>query len=276
MPTPSPGAGRRRQPVARTPSGTTRPDFTTSGTPQRAFRLTLSTGALDDIGWAGSSYGYSVNSAGDAVGWGYTDAAETIQVAWILSDRTGFAKLNDLIDPTSGWDLRTATSVDDFGDVVGWGYHNGRVSAYRLRIPAHSSGTGGPMLAEVHIYGYDGLRTSTTTAPGTTNASTQVWFTQDYTEHDGKREHYVRVGGVLIARVTTQPTGNGGVGAVVKAPIGAPLVRGNETLRYVIAFAFMLAALAGLFVGYARRRRRWVPAFAGVAALVFGAASCSV
>ena len=97
----------------------------------RAYRLKLSTGAIDDIGWAGSSFAYSVNAAGDAVGWGYTDAGETIQAAWVLSQRTGFAKLNDLIDPASGWDLRTAISIDDFGDVVGWGYHNGEC----LRLP---------------------------------------------------------------------------------------------------------------------------------------------
>ena len=249
----------------------------TTGIPERAYRLKLSNGALDDdIGWAGSSFAYSVNSAGDAVGSGYVDAAETIQAAWILSDRTGFAKLNDLIDPTSGWDLRLAASIDDFGDVVGWGYHNGRVAAFRLRIPAHSSGTGGPTVAEVHTYGYDGLRTSTTTAPGTTNAHTQVWFTQDYTEHDGKREHYIRIGDRLIARVTTQPNSNGG--GAMAAPVTKRTAphRLPEPIRSVLPFALMLAALAGVFVGYSKRRRRWVPALAGTAALLLGAASCEM
>jgi RHS repeat-associated protein len=249
----------------------------TQGTQSRAYRLKLSTGAFEDIGWAGSSFAYSVNSAGDAVGWGYTDAGETIQAGWILSERTGFAKLNDLIDPASGWDLRTAGSIDDFGDVVGWGYHNGRVSAYRLRIPAHSSGTGGPMVAEVHTYGYDGLRTSTTTAPGTANANTQVWFTQDYSEHDGNREHYVRIGNRIVAKVTLRPPPGGAAGGGMAALIDPrhPPVS-LEDLVAKIFLAFLLAAgLAATGAGLIGKRRRpaWVAVTAGPVMLFF-LASC--
>ena len=242
----------------------------TEGVQSRAYRLNLSTGAIDDIGWAGSSFGYSVNSAGDAVGWGYFDAGETIQAAWILSERTGFARLNDLIDPASGWDLRTAASIDDFGGVVGWGYHNGRVSAYRLRVPAALVRDGRPMVAEKHTYGFDGLRTSTTTAPGTGSASVQFWFTQDYTQRNGVREHYLRLGGRLIARVTTQPNPNG-MGSLAAAPD-----RAARSTQPVLAFVFMLAALAGIALGVAKRRRRWIPGLAGLASLLLGAASCEM
>jgi RHS repeat-associated protein len=246
------------------------------GEGQRAYRLNISTGALDDIGWAGWSSASSVNSSGDAVGWAYVDAGNSQQAAWILSERTGFAKLNDLIDPASGWDLRVPAGIDDFGDVVGWGYHNGVVSAFRLRIPAHSSGTGGPMVAEVHTYGYDGLRTSTTTAPGTGSASTQFWFTQDYTERNGVREHYVRLGNRLIARVTTQPTSGGAMGT-----IGVPSERsrtstGHDWVGGLLALALLLLAVGGAAFGVAKRRRRWVAALAGSAALLIGAASCGL
>lgn len=75
------------------------------------------------------------------------------------------------------------------------------------------------MVAEVHTCGYDGLRTSTTTAPGTANANTQFWFTQDYSQRNGIREHYVRLGDRLIARVTAQPApGGGGMGTVSAPP----------------------------------------------------------
>ena len=248
----------------------------TQGAQSRAYRLKLSTGAYEDIGWAGSSFAYSVNSAGDSVGWGYTDAGETTQAAWILSERTGFAKLNDLIDPASGWDLRTAGGIDDFGDVVGWGYHNGRVSAYRLRIPVHSSGTGGPMVAEVHTYGYDGLRTSTTTAPGTANANTQVWFTQDYTEHDGNREHYVRVGHRIVAKVTLRPPPGGGGGAM-----GAlidprhPPIDVEELIAKILLALLLAGGLAASGAGLVGKKRRpaWVAVTAGPV-LLFFVASC--
>ncbi|HEY7375911.1 MAG TPA: RHS repeat-associated core domain-containing protein [Polyangia bacterium] len=243
---------------------------------ERAYRIRLSSGAVDNLGWGGSSSATAVNDAGDAVGWAYLESTNTTQVAWILTARTGLAKLNDLIDPASGWNLQTATGIDALGDVVGAGTHNGRQSAFRLRIPAHSTGTGGPALAEVHTYGYDGLRTSTTTAPGTGSASTQVWFTQDYTERNGIREHYVRIGDRLVAKLTTQSTGSGAMGTVATAPSRNAPAPGRESLRYALASALMFAAFAGLFFGYAKRRRRWVPARAGFAALLFGAASCSV
>ena len=65
------------------------------------------------------------------------------------------------------------------------------------------------MVAQVHTYGYDGLRTSTTTSPGTPGAHAQAWFTQDYTEHDGIREHYLRVGDRLVAKLTYTPPPGG-------------------------------------------------------------------
>jgi len=247
----------------------------TQGTQSRAYRLKLSTGAFEEIGWAGSSFAYSVNSAGDAVGWGYTDAGETIQAAWILSERTGFAKLNDLIDPASGWDLRTAGSIDDFGDVVGWGYHNGRVSAYRLRIPAHSSGTGGPIVAEVHTYGYDGLRTSTTTASGTANANTQVWFTQDYSEHDGNREHYVRIGNRIVAKVTLRPPPGGGGGMAALVDPRHPPIDVEELIAKILLALLLAGGLAATGAGLVGKKRRpaWVAITAGPVVLFF-LASC--
>jgi len=95
------------------------------------------THTVDDAsgGWLGDTYGTAVNSSGDLVGWGAPDAANAGQAAFIYNDTLGFKKLNDIIDPTSQWDLRVATSINDAGDIVGWGYHNGQLAGYRLHIP---------------------------------------------------------------------------------------------------------------------------------------------
>jgi RHS repeat-associated protein len=102
----------------------------------RPFRLHVSEATVDEItgGWEGESYATGVNSFGDTVGWGYIDAAGEKQAAFVYTDQLGFKKLNDLIDPTSGWDLNLAAAINDAGDVVGWGHHNGQVSAFHLSV----------------------------------------------------------------------------------------------------------------------------------------------
>jgi RHS repeat-associated protein len=104
----------------------------------QAFRLRLSTGTIDEItnGWDGRSFGFGVNSAGDVVGNGYRDAAETDQECFVYSDRFGFKKLNDIVDRSTGWDLRSAAGIGESGDIVGWGHKGGNVSAFRVRLPA--------------------------------------------------------------------------------------------------------------------------------------------
>ncbi|HEY7375909.1 MAG TPA: RHS repeat-associated core domain-containing protein [Polyangia bacterium] len=242
---------------------------------ERAYRLRLSSGAIDNIGWGGSSFATAVNAHGDAVGWAYLEESNTTQVAWVFTARTGLAKLNDLIDPGSGWNLQTATGIDELGDIVGTGTHNGRQSAFRLRIPAHSTGTGGPAVAEVHTYGYDGLRTSTTTAPGTGSANTQVWFTQDYSEHDGKREHYVRIGNRIVAKVTLQPPMGGGGGTGVLIDPRRPPVDLGDLIAKILLALLLAGGLATVVTGSMGKKRRpaWVSAAAGPVVLFF-LASC--
>ena len=100
------------------------------------FRLNTSTGTVDHFngGWQGSSVASSVNSMGDTVGWGFMAAGDTQQSAFIYTDGIGFKNLNDVIDPSLGWNLQVATGINERDDVVGWGYHNGVVSAFMLRV----------------------------------------------------------------------------------------------------------------------------------------------
>jgi RHS repeat-associated protein len=131
----------------------------------------------------------------------------------------------------------------------------------RLRTvtPIAGSTAGGPTVTETHTYGYDGLRTSTTTGTGTA-ADIQLWFTPDYSQHNGKREHYVRIGDRVIAKIITSPPAGGsdaGVGLVRATP---PLRGSRDFLPLAL---LLLAAACALAVALAAwiGRRRW-PAWA--------------
>jgi RHS repeat-associated protein len=104
----------------------------------RAFRFRLSTGVIDDLwgGFEGRSSGAGVNSHGDVVGLGEPDLAGTYLAAFVYSDSFGFKNLNDMIDPASGWNLRTTSAINDSGDIVGWGHLGGNVSAYHVKLPS--------------------------------------------------------------------------------------------------------------------------------------------
>src|SRR5262252_4989685 len=100
------------------------------------FRLNTGTGAIDTFngGWQGSTYATSVNDMGDTVGWGFLDAGGTKQSAFIYTDGIGFKNLNEVIDHASGWNIQVANGINDRDDIVGWGYHNGVVSSFLLRV----------------------------------------------------------------------------------------------------------------------------------------------
>jgi RHS repeat-associated protein len=142
---------------------------------------------------------------------------------------------------------------------------------------------GRTVVAEKHTYGFDGTRTSTTTNPGAANAAVRVQITPDDLIHDGKREHYVRIGDRIVARLAmtasgtlalndAPPAGAGGgrlpAGLHFPSPALSPL---SPWPVLGLAAALVLAAIALLS---ARRRRPWAPpSLAGVALL---AASCQM
>jgi RHS repeat-associated protein len=244
-----------------------------------AYRLNLSTGMVDDISVnnGGSLFGFGINSYGEIVGDGTIDGATQPSAAYIFTDALGLRKLNDLIDPSSGWNLTNALVIDDEGDVVGTGYLNGRFTAYILRLPLRSSTGGAPTVAVAHSYGYDHLRTSTTNAPGTTGASVQFWFTQDYSQHDGVRDHYVRIGDRIVAKVTYNPPSGGTMGM---GPVRRPGEKPTDLSDLFAKFILILILVGGAGVtaaGFVGKKRRpaWVAATAGPVALFF-VASCEM
>jgi len=246
---------------------------------ERAFLVRLSTHTVIPIdGLPGEMTALTANSFGDVVGFGSKVAGSTAsadRTVWFRNDQLGFIDLNTAIDPASGWQLTHPAAITDAGDVVGWGIHNGQISPFRLRLPLRTI-TGGPTIAEVHTYGYDGLRTTTTTAPGAPTAKVQFWFTQDYTEHDGTREHYLRRGDRIVAKLTFAPpavaaTAVAGTLRDIRHP---PRDTGDLVAKVLIAVlvgAGLLASGAGVMGK--KRRPVWVTATAGPVMLFF-VASC--
>lgn len=102
----------------------------------RAFRLTLQTGAVDDLGTIGSgdSVAWAVDEAGDVVGWVAPDIHHTVAMVWGPSMGKMVA-LNDLVDPAGGWTLQQADGINNHGVIVGMAVHQGVPVGFALTLP---------------------------------------------------------------------------------------------------------------------------------------------
>ena len=102
----------------------------------RAFRLALLTGAVDDLGTIGSgdSVAWAVDEAGDVVGWVSPDVHHNVATVWGPSMGKMVA-LNDLVDPAEGWDLQQANGINRHGVIVGMGMHQGVAAGFALTLP---------------------------------------------------------------------------------------------------------------------------------------------
>jgi probable HAF family extracellular repeat protein len=93
-------------------------------------------GVVDDLGTfpkGGGSYPLDINRFGHVVGAAYLDTTGVGNFrAFVYSDGTGLRNLNHLIDPALGWVLREATGINDRGQIVGWGYRDGKDRPFRL------------------------------------------------------------------------------------------------------------------------------------------------
>ena len=77
-----------------------------------------------------SSTALSINKAGQVVGFADTVAAGVHAFVW--EDAQGMTDLNNLIPACSGWTLMWATAINEGGQIVGRGYHNGNERAFLL------------------------------------------------------------------------------------------------------------------------------------------------
>jgi RHS repeat-associated protein len=99
-----------------------------------------------------------------------------------------------------------------------------------------------------HAYGYDGFRVLTRNAAG----ATQYWFTPSISQRNGLREHHIRLGDRLLARVDQRelpPGGGGGLVTVARDP------RPVRALL-VVLLALALALLARSLLASSNRPRR--------------------
>jgi uncharacterized membrane protein len=108
----------------------------------RAYRLTLSTRRVDDLGTlnGGASFAYAMNANGAISVSSCLDSSCTWYDgpwrAFIYTEQLGLVDLNAAIDPASGWTLIHATALNDNGDVVGLGTrNNGPKRAFRMHVP---------------------------------------------------------------------------------------------------------------------------------------------
>lgn len=102
----------------------------------RAFRLTLATGAVEDLGTlrGGGSVAWAVDQAGDVVGWVAADVHTNVAFAW-GPGLGGMVALNDLVDPADGWELQQANGINGRGAIVGMGTHHGVPVGFQLTLP---------------------------------------------------------------------------------------------------------------------------------------------
>jgi RHS repeat-associated protein len=111
----------------------------------RAYRLTLSTGRVDDLGPlnGGLNFALAINANGAITGSSCLDNSCTWDGgnygAFVYTDRLGLVDLNSAIDPAEGWVLRYARAINNNGDIAGTGQrNNGPMRAFRMHVPGLS------------------------------------------------------------------------------------------------------------------------------------------
>lgn len=87
----------------------------------------------------GVSYGTALNSAGVVVGAAYLDASGIGNYRAALFAHGRVVNLNRRLSPAdqAQWTLAVATGINDNGEIVGWGIHNGEERAFKLEPAAH-------------------------------------------------------------------------------------------------------------------------------------------
>jgi RHS repeat-associated protein len=114
----------------------------------RAYRLTVdATGAITEIENLGIPSpdfdpdapnpvrAYQENSSGVVVGSIYEASTYFYPIEAFAYANGRMVNLTSLVAPSANWGLAAAVSINDQGEVVGYGYHNGQVRAFKLTLP---------------------------------------------------------------------------------------------------------------------------------------------
>ena len=92
----------------------------------------MSGGSLLDIGTLGGNgaVGLALNDNGWVVG--TYDLPGSTKYHGFLYDGSTMIDINDLIDPSSGWELFKPSDINNRGQIVGWGVYQGQNHAFLL------------------------------------------------------------------------------------------------------------------------------------------------
>ena len=87
---------------------------------------------ITDLGTLGGTYStaHDINAAGQVVG--VADNSAGVDRAFLYSNGA-MQDLNTLLPAGSGWILREASAINNAGEIVGFGKHNGATRAFLLK-----------------------------------------------------------------------------------------------------------------------------------------------
>ena len=111
---------------------------------------------LGSVGFSGGSVGLGINADGWVTGVafpGVTDEPDLTAERAFLYDGTTMHNLNTLLDGSgAGWVLHSANDINDAGQIVGHGTHNGTTRAFLL-TPVPEPATYALMAAGLSLVG---------------------------------------------------------------------------------------------------------------------------
>jgi len=108
----------------------------TSSDPLHAFIYDSSKNTIKDLGTLGGSYshGFAINAGGQVVG--YSGTSIGANHGFLYDPKTAvITDLNDLLPANSGWQITNAFAINDNGQILALGTHNGS-NSYCLLTPS--------------------------------------------------------------------------------------------------------------------------------------------
>ena len=109
-------------------------------------------GTIGDLGFLGSSWSSgavasAINDSGHVVGASFDLGDPSTLRAFLWTSVGRLVDLNNLIPPNDGWQLVDAVAINQAGQIVGTGFHNGQARAFLLTPPPNPPDVAAPTLS---------------------------------------------------------------------------------------------------------------------------------